>query len=208
MPIFITDATAHRNGGGDCLYALPSITQCCQIVCHQCAGKPPKGPDRLPLEAWRAMGCLPADVEAQELGAAFIRAHGGRQVPRMWSRGRGPRKPAYSAEELLRSLACLPPPQPPAPPPPAAPALTLADLWGATLAAVELPSSRLLFSHCRPISLEFHRGLAVAELRGPAKLQTLIESRRPLLARALETAIGADRTGISVMVRIRWEAGE
>jgi hypothetical protein len=73
-----------------CAYAPTSIEQCCQIVCHQCAGKPPKGPDRLPLEAW----------------------------------GR------------------------------------------------------------------------------------LIESRRTLLTRALETAIGADRTGISVMVRITWEAGE
>jgi hypothetical protein len=116
MACFITDAIADGDGT-QCAYAPTSITQRCDVV-YQCAGKPPKGPDRLPLETWRAMGCLPADAEAQAIGAAYIRAHGGKQPPRLWSRGRGPRKPAYSALELLRSLAALaPPPQPPAPPP-------------------------------------------------------------------------------------------
>lgn len=69
-------------------------------------GKPPASPDRLPLETWRAKGCVPPDVSAQEVGAAYSRSHGGRQVPRLWT-AKGARKPCYSAEELLRCLAAM-----------------------------------------------------------------------------------------------------
>lgn len=77
---------------------------CC--CCCPCAKQAPAFPDRWPFEAWRAMGCLPSGLTPQELGMAFSRAHRGKRQPRFWSQ-RGARKPCYSAEELLRSIAAL-----------------------------------------------------------------------------------------------------
>jgi hypothetical protein len=203
MACFITE-TAHRSGGGDCLYAPTSITQCCDVVYHQCAGKPPKGPDRLPLETWRAMGCLPADAEAHAIGAAYIRAHGGKQPPRLWSRGRGPRKPAYSASELLRSLAALaPPPQPPAPPPPP-PMWDLERVWLAAGERCELPSTRmLLLQKARLEGWSVEGQLITAHVCVVSHWRRHIKLRERLVQQALSAVVGR-----TVEVCFDWGVGE
>lgn len=135
MALFITDPAVHSNGGEHCCFAPISITQCCYVGCPRCAPRPPASPDRLPFEAWAAQGAIPPGVTAQDISVAFIKAHHGKQPPRLWAKGRGPRKPCFSAEELLRSLAALPP----QPPPAAAPVFALRALWWE--ACGRLPSS-------------------------------------------------------------------
>lgn len=185
MACFITVPTVQCGDGRHCCYAPISISQFCDNAPQQWEGSPPASPNRLPLEAWREIGCLPPGISAQEIRAAFTRAHGGKRQPRLWT-PRGARKPCFTAEELLRSLAAVPPPPP-------IPAAVLALVWNETLKRVALPSTRLLLSqqaHLQCLQEPPESQRLVAQVAVVHQWMTLVTSRLGVLTAAMAETLG------------------
>jgi hypothetical protein len=161
------------------------------------------------LSWWAARGLLPQGLQPSTIAAAYTRATGrppARDAQKKQSR-------AYSALELLQALAQLSPPlQPlgaaaarpapaaaPPPPPPAPPPLRPVDplaeplgaIWGRTLQALELPSTRMLLSHqARLEALQpTRRGELVAVVAVAPCWLEMVRTRAALLSAALGRAL-------------------
>jgi len=168
------------------------------------------------LSWWAARGLLPQGLQPGTIAAAYTRATG--RPP-----ARDAQKKqfcAYSAWELLQALAQLSPPlQPlgaaaarpapaaaPPPPPPPRPVDPLAEplgaIWGRTLQALELPSTRMLLS--QQARLEALRpncwGDLVAVVAVAPDWLPMVQTREALLSAALVAAVGRP-------VRLVLEAG-
>jgi hypothetical protein len=166
------------------------------------------------LSWWAARGLLPQGLQPSTIAAAYTRATGrppARDPDRKQSR-------AYSAWELLQALAQLSPPlQPlgaaaarpapaaaPPPPPPATPpprpvdplAEPLGAIWGRTLQALELPSTRMLLIHqARLLELRQSRypqapGEVLALVAVASNWLAIVATRRHLIAQALAEVLG------------------
>lgn len=168
--------------------------------------RPAAADQRHRLSWWAARGLLPQGLAPSAIAAAYTRATGrppARDLEKKATR-------TYSAWELLQALAQLspplqqlgaaaPPPPPPAPPPPPVDPLAdpLAVIWGRTLQALQLPSTRMLLSQQARLLLLSPSPYALA---GPGELVALVrvvgnwlpmvESRRDLIANALGKVLG------------------
>ena len=154
------------------------------------------------LSWWAARGLLPQGLQPSTIAAAYTRATG--RTPAKDPERR--QYKAYSAWELLQALAQLSPPlQPlgaaaarPAPaaaPPPPRPVDPLAEplgaIWGRTLQALQLPSTRMLLS--QQARLEAFRpnrwGDLVAVVMVAPDWLPMVQSRAVLLSDALGRAL-------------------
>lgn len=163
------------------------------------------------LSWWAARGLLPQGLQPSTIAAAYVRATG--RPPARDAQKK--QSCAYSAWELLQALAQLspplqplgaaaarpapaaaPPPPPPAPPPPR-PVDPLAEplgaIWGRTLQALELPSTRMLLS--QQARLEALRptgwGELVAVVAVAPDWLPMVQTRAALLSDALGRALNA-----------------
>lgn len=163
------------------------------------------------LSWWAARGLLPQGLQPGTIAAAYTRATG--RPPARDAQKK--QSCAYSAWELLQALAQLspplqplgaaaarpasaaaPPPPPPAPPPPR-PVDPLAEplgvIWGRTLQALELPSTRMLLS--QQARLEALRptgwGELVAVVAVAPDWLPMVQTRQALLSDALGRALNA-----------------
>ena len=161
------------------------------------------------LSWWAARGLLPQGLAPSTVAAAYTRATG--RPPARDLEKRATR--TYSAWELLQALAQLspplqplgaaaarpapaaaPPPPPPAPPPrPVDPlADPLAVIWGRTLQALQLPSTRMLLSQQARLEAfrPNHWGELVAVVVVRPDWLAMVRSREALLSAALVAAVG------------------
>ena len=163
------------------------------------------------LSWWAARGLLPQGLQPGTIAAAYTRATG--RPPARDAQKK--QSCAYSAWELLQALAQLspplqplgaaaarpapaaaPPPPPPAPPPPR-PVDPLAEplgaIWGRTLQALELPSTRMLLSQqARLEALRPNRwGELVAVVAVAPDWLPMVQTRQALLSDALGRALDA-----------------
>ena len=174
-------------------------------------GADPDGPaaadQRHRLSWWAARGLLPQGLAPSAVAAAYTRATG--RPPARDLEKRATR--TYSAWELLQALAQLspplqplgaaaarpapaaaPPPPPPAPPP--RPVDPLAVIWGRTLQALQLPSTRMLLS--QQARLEAFRPnhwgelVAVVVVVVAPDWLAMVRSREALLSAALVAVVG------------------
>jgi hypothetical protein len=154
------------------------------------------------LSWWAARGLLPQGLAPSTVAAAYTRATG--RPPAQDAEKKQSR--AYSAWELLQALAQLspplqplgaaaaPPPPPPAPPPrPVDPlADPLAVIWGRTLQALQLPSTRMLLSQQARLEAfrPNHWGELVAVVVVAPDWLAMVRSREALLSAALVAVVG------------------
>ena len=172
-------------------------------------GADPVGPaaadQRHRLSWWAARGLLPQGLAPSTVAAAYTRATG--RPPARDLEKRATR--TYSAWELLQALAQLspplqplgaaaarpapaaaPPPPPPAPPP--RPVDPLAVIWGRTLQALQLPSTRMLLSQQARLEAfrPNHWGELVAVVVVAPDWLAMVRSREALLSAALVAVVG------------------
>ena len=171
--------------------------------------RPAAADQRHRLSWWAARGLLPQGLEPGTIAAAYTRATG--RPPARDLEKRATR--TYSAWELLQALAQLspplqplgaaaalpapaaaPPPPPPAPPPrPVDPlADPLAVIWGRTLQALQLPSTRMLLSQQARLEAfrPNHWGELVAVVVVAPDWLAMVLSREALLSAALVAVVG------------------
>jgi hypothetical protein len=200
-------------GGGAPGYGTGPLGACSRNGTQKASVRHPLGADpdglaaadqRHRLSWWAARGLLPQGLEPSTIAAAYVRATGrqpARDPDRKQSR-------AYSAWELLQALAQLGPalrplgaaaarPAPAAAPPPPRPVDPLAEplgaIWGRTLQALELPSTRMLLSQqARLEALRPNRwGELVAVVAVAPDWLPMVQTRAVLLSDALGRALDA-----------------